>query len=92
MIWHWGKIMNSIEEKIYKDILTMIKDNLQILIYNHDSCLYHFYDYCLYLNNILEESPDNDITIDQDLLTLFTEESLYALLNADFLYDYRDIE
>ena len=92
MIWHWGKIMNNIEEKIYEDILTMIKDNLQILIYNHHSCLYHFNDYCLYLNNILEESPDNDITIDQDLLTLFTEESLYALLNADFLYDYRDIE
>ena len=33
-----------------------------------------------------------NISIDQRLLTIFTEESLYALLNADFLYDYREIE
>ena len=71
--------MNNIEEKIYEDILTMIKDNLQILIYNHDSCLYHFNDYCLYLNNILEESPDNDITHLKYSTTIDKERSFISL-------------
>ena len=38
--------MSEIEERIYNDILTLIKDNLRILIYNHDSCLYYFNNYC----------------------------------------------
>ena len=32
------------------------------------------------------------IIVNQELLTVFTEEALYALLNASFLYDLRDIE
>lgn len=84
--------MITAEEKNCNDILTMIKDNLKILIYNRDSCLYNFNNYCDYLNIVLEGNLESDITIDQDLLTLFTEEALYALLNANFLYDYRDIE
>ena len=81
--------MSNIEEIVYNNILTMIKDNLQILIRNHDSCLYRFSKFCDDLKDI---ELDKDVKINQRLLTIFTEESLYALLNADFLYDYRDIE
>ena len=81
--------MSEIQEIIYNDILKLIKDNLRILIYNHDSCLYRFNDYCENMEDIIK---GKNISIDQRLLTIFTEESLYALLNADFLYDYREIE
>ena len=30
-----------------------------------------------------------DLPVTQELITQFTEESLYALLNASFLYDFR---
>ena len=77
--------MSSIEEKLFEDIITMIKDNLEILIANQDSCLYHFNNYC--------KEHENDLfPVSQNSITLFTEESLYALLNADFLYDFREIE
>lgn len=81
--------MSDIQEIIYDDILTMIKDNLKILINNKDSCLYHFNKYC---SDMIDTVKDDNICIEQNLLTLFTEESLYALLNADFLYDFREIE
>ena len=77
--------MTDIEEKIFNDILTIIKDNLQLLINNRDSCLYHFFAYC---NNHKEK----DLPIMQEEITIFTEEALYALLNANFLYDFREIE
>ena len=38
--------MSNIEQIIYNDIITMIKNNLQLLIYNRDSCLYRFNKYC----------------------------------------------
>ena len=81
--------MNKAEEMVYNDIITMIKDNLRTLIYNRDSCLYRFTKYCNDMYNMAEKKK---ITLDQDLLTVFTEEALYALLNANFLYDYKDIE
>ncbi len=77
--------MSEIEEKIFNDILALIKDNLKLLIFNKDSCLYYFTNYCQQIKEI-------DLPIDQTLLTRFTEEALYALLNANFLYDFRDIE
>lgn len=81
--------MTDIQDKIYNDILTMIKDNLEILIRNNDSCLYRLNKYC---SDLIDIDKIDNICIDQKLLTLFTEESLYALLNANFLYDFRDIE
>ena len=77
--------MSEIEERIYNDILTLIKDNLRILIYNHDSSLYYFNDYC-------QKNYDSKKTIDQTLITQFTEEALLALINTKFLYDFREIE
>ena len=77
--------MSDIENILMNDILTIIRDNLRILIRNNDSCLFDFKNYCK--NNDFKKTP-----IDQVLLTKFTEDSLYALLNADFLYDFRDIE
>ncbi len=81
--------MSNIELTIYDDIITMIKDNLQLLISNRDSCLYRFNKYCREMYDMAENGK---ITVDQKLLTVFTEEALYALLNANFLYDLRDIE
>ena len=54
--------MSDIEEYIFNDILTIIKDNLQLLINNKDSCLYYFNDYC---NN----HELNDLPIMQELIT-----------------------
>lgn len=81
--------MSKIEQLIYNDIITMIKDNLELLIHNRDSCLYRINKYCNDMYNIAENKK---IIVNQKLLTIFTEEALYALLNANFLYDFRDIE
>ncbi len=81
--------MNNIEQSIYDDIITIIKDNLQLLIYNHDNCLYRFNKYC---NEMYDTDEKKRINLDQSLLAIFTEEALYSLLNADFLYDLRDLE
>lgn len=67
--------MSEIEEKIFYEILTIIKDNLQILIYNKDCSLYYFNDYCCKHELI-------DLHISQELITKFTEETLIALLNC----------
>lgn len=77
--------MSDIEEKIFNDILTLITDNLRILIQNKDTCLYYFTNYC-------EQIDESDLPLDQSTLTKFTEDALYALLNASFLYDFRDNE
>ena len=60
-----------------------------MLIHNHDSCLYRINKYCSDMYDIAEKEK---IIINQKLLTTFTEEVLYALLNANYLYDFRDIE
>lgn len=75
--------MSDVEEKVFNDILCLIKDNLQLLIRNRDSCLSYLLDYC-------DKLDICDLPIDQLVLTKFTEDSLYALLNADFLYDFRE--
>ena len=77
--------MTDIREKLLEDILFIIKDNLQILIANRDSCLYHFMDYC-------DKHEDDVRDIPQYIIIPFVEECLYSLLNANFLYDFRDIE
>lgn len=82
MNWHWDN-MSDIEEKVFNDILKLIKDNLQLLIQNHDLCLTYLIDYC----NKLDIA---DLPLDQMVLTKFTEDALYALLNAKFLYDFRE--
>ena len=81
--------MSKIEQLIYNDIITMIADNLEMLIHNHDSCFYRINKYCSDMYDIAEKEK---IIINQKLLTTFTEEVLYALLNANYLYDFRDIE
>ena len=81
--------MSKIEQLIYNDIITMIKDNLELLIHNRDSCLYRINKYCSDMYDIAENKK---IIVNQKLLTIFTEEALYALLNTNFLYGFRDIE
>ena len=75
--------MSDIEEKVLSDILKIIKDNLQLLMINQDLCLTYLIDYC-------KNADICDLPIDQVLLTKFTEDALYALINANFLYDFRD--
>lgn len=75
--------MTDIEEKIFNDILVIIKDNLQLLINNRTSSLYYYFDYC---NN----HKSIDLPVNQEVITKLTEESLFALLNANFLYDFRE--
>ena len=77
--------MSNIEELIFNEIISIIKDNLKILINNKDDCLYRFKHYC-------DTHDVDNIPIDYYDLIYFTEEALYALLNANFLYDFRDIE
>lgn len=75
--------MSDIEEYICNDIIVMIKDNLHLLIRNKDSCLTYLIDYCNKLDIC-------DLPIDQEMLIKFTEDALYALINANFLYDFRE--
>lgn len=75
--------MSNIEEYICNEIVLMIKDNLRLLINNHDLCLTYLIEYCKKIDVC-------DLPIDQKLLTKFTEDALYALINANFLYDFRD--
>lgn len=82
--------MNNVEEMIYNNITTIIKENLKTLIYNHDSCLYRFTNYCNQMYNTGKK--ETVVKVDEDLLKLFTEEALYALLNSNFLYEHKDIE
>lgn len=81
--------MSKIEQLIYSGVMTMIADNLELLINNRSSCLCRINKYCSDMYDIAENSK---IILNQKLLTTFTEEVLYALLNANFLYDFRDIE
>lgn len=81
--------MSKIEQLIYNNVITMIADNLELLMHNRNSCLYRINKYCIDMYDIAENKK---IIINQKLLTMFTEEVLYALLNANFLYDFRDIE
>lgn len=71
--------MSKIEEKLLDEIINLIRDNLQELIKNDDLCLYYFKTYCSHLE-------EKDFPINNEYLNLLTEDSLYALLNADFLY------
>ena len=71
--------MSKIEEKLLNEIINLIKDNLQELIKSNDLCLYYFKIYCSHLE-------ENDFPINKEYLNMLTEDSLYALLNADFLY------
>ena len=71
--------MSKTEEKLLNNIIDIIKENLQKLIKNNDSCLYFFKTYCGHLE-------EDDFPINKEYLNLLTEDSLYALLNADFLY------
>ena len=73
------------EEKVYNDIIDIIKENLWILMNNQDLCLNYIIEYCK------DEKNKNKI-IDQSVITKFTEDALSALLNANFLYDFRNIE
>ena len=77
--------MTEIEEILFEDIISIIKDNLQILITNKDSCLYHFKNYC-------NEHEQDLSPVSQYLISLFTEECLYVIAFTDFLYDFREIE
>lgn len=77
--------MTEVQKKVIDDIITVIRDNLQLLIRNNDLCLYYLIEYCKNIGSC-------NLPIDQELLTKFTEDSLYALLNADFLYDFRELE
>lgn len=48
---------------------------------NRNSCLYRFNKYCRETYDMAEKKK---ITVEQKLLAVFTEEALYALLNATF--------
>ena len=76
--------MTTIERKIYNDIIKMIKDNLEILIRNNNHYLNYFKDYC-------RHTKIKDLPLDQSQLTMLTMDVLTALLNADFLYDFREL-
>ena len=67
----------------------MHSDKFLLRLLNRDSCLYRFNKYCRDMYDMAEKKK---IIVNQELLKVFTEEALYALLNASFLYDLRDIE
>lgn len=77
--------MKDIDDVIFNDILTIIKDNLELLINIKNNNVSKIVDYC---NN----HNLRDLLISQESITQLTEEVLLALLNASFLYNFIEIE
>lgn len=78
--------MKFYHEYVINEILEIIKDNL-ILKYNYDdNALINIRKYCY------ERAHKRYKKLDYQTLIYFVEEALAELINADFLYDFRDIE
>lgn len=72
--------MSNIEEKMVNNILAIIEDNLKLLMKNDDTCLYYLKEFCKSVDIYNPSIPEST-------LKKFTEDALYALLNAEFLYE-----
>lgn len=78
--------MKTYHEKIFDEIIQVIKDNLELLYNYDDNALINIREYC-YRNNQKKYKP---LTFNQ--LIYFTEEVLAELVNTPHLYDFRPLE
>ncbi len=78
--------MKCYYEYVIDDIIKIIKDNL-ILQYNYnEDALINIRKHCI------EKSHQKYNPLDYNTTIYFVEEALAELINAPFLYDFRDIE
>lgn len=78
--------MKTYHEKIFDEVIQIIKDNLELL-YNYDEdALINIRKYC-HQNNHNKYKP---LTYTQ--LIYFTEEAIAELINTPYLYDFRPLE
>lgn len=78
--------MKAYHEKLFDEIIQVIKDNLELL-YNYDEdALINIRKYCN-KNNYRKYKP---LTYNE--LIYFTEEAIAELINTPYLYDFRPLE
>ena len=78
--------MKTYHEKIFDEIVQIIKDNLELLYNYDDEALTNIRKYC-YKNNHHKYNP---LTYNQ--LIYFTEEAIAEITNMPYLYDFRPLE
>ncbi len=85
MIWSWVKAMEYYEY-IIDEILNLIKDNLILKYKYDDNALINIKEYCL------KKDGKKYTRLDNQTLIWLAEDALADLINADYWYDFRDIE
>ena len=78
--------MKTYHEKVFDEIMTVIKDNLELLYNYNDSALTNIKKYC-HKNAHHKYKPLN-----YNQLIYFTEEVLSEIINTPYLYDFRPLE
>ena len=78
--------MKTYHEKLFDEIIQIIKDNLELLYNYNDDALINIRKYCN-KNNHQRYKP---LTYNE--LIYYTEEAIAVLINAPNLYDFRSLE
>lgn len=78
--------MKTYYEKVFDEIIQIIKDNLELIYKYNDKSLNNIRKYC-YKHDNQKYKP-----IDYNELIKFKEESIIEILNAPYLYDFRPLE
>lgn len=78
--------MKTYHEKIFDEIMQIIKDNLELLYNYDDNSLTNIRNYCHKNNHHRYKS----LTYNQ--LINFTEEAIVEITNTPYLYDFRPLE
>lgn len=78
--------MKMYHEKLFDEVIQVIKDNLELLYNYDDNALPNIRKYC----NKNNHRKYNPLTYTQ--LIYFTEEAIAELINTPYLYDFRPLE
>lgn len=78
--------MKAYHEKVFEEIVELIKNNLELLYNYNDNSLVNIRKYC-HKNNHHWYKP-----VPYNELICFTEEALIEIRKAPYLYDFRNLE
>lgn len=78
--------MKKYHEELIEEIVKLISDNIYLLYNFNSNALLNLKSYC-------NENEDKEYkSIPYIKLLSFTEEALSEIFNADYLYDFRELE
>lgn len=78
--------MKTYHEKVFDEIVEIIKNNLELMYNFDDDALINIRNYCH--NNAHHRYKP----LEYNKLIFFTEETIAKIINAPYLYDFRLIE